>query len=827
MRAAIDQHVCIHCGTPFRPAAHRPDFCCAGCQFVHDLIAKNGLGQFYDLQEGGVPPVQSLVFQKRDYAWLEDLARISNGTLTLDVQGLSCIGCAWLIEKLFTRKPGALAIHVDPTLGQLALRWQPGVFDAVAFARELQTFGYLVGPPGKSAAPASRALNLRLGLCAALAMNTMLFTLPRYLGMEEGFEFAQLFQRLTLILGTLSFLIGGSYFFVRSWHSLRQRVLHIDLPISLGLGAAYAGSVFAWMRGAHGFVYFDFVSTFTVLMLAGRWLQQKAVERNRHQLLAAQSEPPPVRLVGRQASSLSRPSGVPPDGSEDGRPEARLPGQAGSLSSERVPVARIAVGDVFAVDPGQVVPVLSRLCSEGATLGMEWISGESEAASARRGRLVPAGAMNCGQAAIELEAREPWADSLLAKLLRITPAGTARDATLERFLRGYIGVVLSLAVTGFCAWWAFTGALLPALQVLISVLVVSCPCASGVALPLCRDLATSRMRKLGIFIRDGELWAKLDHVRKIIFDKTGTLTLEAMSLLNPDSLRHLHSDESAVLLAMVNDSLHPVAGCLREQLLADRVEPVPASAIHEAIGLGLEMEHGGATWRLGRPEWAVMQTILSAESAREQGQSQRTGLSALRADCIFTRDGEPLAAFRFGETARDDAREEIAALRGRGCDVFILSGDRRAKVEAMADRLHLPREQCVGELSPEEKAARVRTLDARDTLYLGDGANDSLAFDAAWISGTPAIDRGLLEQKAGFYFLGRGLNGVRALLDTAALRRRTARAVVAFAIAYNAVAVALCLAGFMSPLLAAILMPASSLVSLAIVFAGFSGCRLE
>jgi Cu2+-exporting ATPase len=658
-------------------------------------------------------------------------------------------------------------------------------------------------------------------------MNTMLFTLPRYLGMEEGFEFAQLFQRLTLILGTLSFLIGGSYFFIRSWHSLRQRVLHIDLPISLGLAAAYAGSVFAWMRGAHGFVYFDFVSTFTFLMLAGRWLQQKAVERNRHQLLAAQSEPPPVRLVGRQASSLSRPSGVLPDGSEDDRPEARLPGQAGSLSSERVPVARIAVGDVFAVDPGQVVPVLSRLCSEGATLGMEWISGESEAASARRGRLVPAGAMNCGQAAIELEAREPWADSLLAKLLRITPAGTARDATLERFLRGYIGVVLSLAVTGFCAWWAFTGALLPALQVLISVLVVSCPCASGVALPLCRDLATSRMRKLGIFIRDGELWAKLDHVRKIIFDKTGTLTLEAMSLLNPDSLRHLHSDESAVLLAMVNDSLHPVAGCLREQLLADRVEPVPASAIHEAIGLGLEMEHGGATWRLGRPEWAVVGTILSAESAREQGQSQRTGLSASRADCIFTRDGEPLAAFRFGETARDDAREEIAALRGRGCEVFILSGDRRGKVDSMADRLHLPREQCLGELSPDEKAARVRTLDARDTLYLGDGANDSLAFDAAWISGTPAIDRGLLEQKAGFYFLGRGLNGVRALLDTAALRRRTARAVVAFAIAYNAVAVALCLAGFMSPLLAAILMPASSLVSLAIVFAGFSARRLE
>lgn len=165
-----------------------------GCQFVHDLIAKNGLGQFYDLQEGGVPPVQSFVFQKRDYTWLDDLARDSNGTLTLDVQGLSCIACAWLIEKLFTRQPGALAIQVDPALGQFAMRWQPGVFAAGAFARQLQSFGYLLGPPGHTAAPASRALNLRLGLCAALALNTMLFTLPRYLGMSSDFEFAPLFH---------------------------------------------------------------------------------------------------------------------------------------------------------------------------------------------------------------------------------------------------------------------------------------------------------------------------------------------------------------------------------------------------------------------------------------------------------------------------------------------------------------------------------------------------------------------------------------------------------------------------------------------------------
>jgi Cu2+-exporting ATPase len=763
MQAAIESRVCIHCGTPFRPTPHRPDFCCAGCQFVHDLIARNGLGQFYDLQEGGLPPVKSLVFQRRDYTWLEELARDSGGTLTLEVQGLSCIGCAWLIEKLFARTPGALAIRVEPALGQLELRWQPGVFDAVAWARELQSYGYLVGPPGKTTLAPSRALDLRLGLCAALAMNTMLFTLPRYLGMEREFQFAALFERLTFVLGTLSFVIGGSYFFIRSWHSLRQRVLHIDLPISLGLVAAWAGSVVAFVRGAEDFVYFDFVATFTFLMLVGRWLQQKAIERNRRQLLSAQADPPPVR---------------------------------DAVSGEKLDASAIPTGKAFAVDRGQMAPVRARLESDAATLSLEWINGESEAVIARRGRIVQAGAVNCGQSAIVLEALEPWSDSLLARLLRIAPAAVPRDSALELFIRGYLIAVLAIAALGSIGWWVATGALLPALQVLISILVVSCPCASGVALPLASDVAATQMRRLGVFIRNSELWARLHRVRNVIFDKTGTLTLETISLRNPESLHALSAEERAVLLAMTHDSLHPVSACLREQLLADGVQPAPVRDTLEVIGFGLEAEHAGHAWWLGR--------------------------RSANADCTFARDGVTLAAFHFGEEARADAAEEVRALEARGCRVFILSGDRRAKVAAMADRLGIPRERCLGELTPEQKAGWVERFDAHDTLYLGDGANDSLAFDAAWCSGTPAVDRGLLEQKADFYFLGRGLAGVRSLIETARRRRHTVRSVIAFAISYNAIAIALSLAGEMSPLLAAVLMPASSLVSLAIVWIGLA-----
>jgi len=769
-RTNLASAVCLHCGTPFRPTEHQPDYCCSGCQFVHDLITKNGLGQFYDLQEGGVQPVKSLVFQKRDYVWLEDLARHaeavggSSAVLRLDLQGISCIGCVWLVEKLFANHPGALTLRVDPTLGRLDLRWTSGQFDIVVFARQLQSFGYLVGPPAGNAKPTNRALTVRLGICSALAMNTMLFTLPGYLGMESTAQFAPLFARLTLILGTLSLIIGGSYFFTRTWHSLRQRVLHIDLPISLGLLAAYAGSVYAWTRGATSFVYFDFVSVFVFLMLTGRWLQQKAVERNRNLLLAEPGGPAPVR---------------------------------GVVSGEKIAVADLARGLAYAVEPGQPVPVRSQLRSTAATLGLEWINGESDAITAPRGRTVPSGAINYGAQAIELEALEGWPDSLLAQLLEVAPARAHRHRTLERFIRGYIFVVLGLGTAAFAGWWLATGDVFAALQVFISILVVSCPCASGVALPLVDDLAAAALRKSGVFLREASLWPRLDRVRKIIFDKTGTLTLETMALRNPESLAALTPAEKSTLLGMVRDSLHPVSCCLRELLLAEGVAPASGRA-EETPGVGLELVADHEIWLLGRSGWA--------------GEAD--------ADCVFSRNGHVLAAFRFGENVRGDAIEEIATLRARGNEVFILSGDRQAKVNTMATRLGLPAAHCHAEMTPQEKAEWVRRNDAHDTLLIGDGANDSLAFQAAWCTGTPAIDRGLLERQADFFFLGRGLSGVRRLLEIAASRHRTVRHVLTFALCYNAVAIAICLAGRMSPVVAALLMPASSLVSLAIVWAG-------
>lgn len=754
--ASLASAPCIHCGAAFRPSRVEEQFCCAGCQFVYGLINKNGLGRFYELQNAALSPVKPFVFQKRNYAWLEALAGDAGNpaTLTLDIQGLSCIGCVWLIEKLFHRRKGALSIAVDSTLGRARMSWQPGVFDSVAFARELQSFGYLLGAPGKTRGQnGAHALVRRLGLCGAFAMNALLFTLPAYTGLSADSPLNPLFRKLAFLFATLSFATGGSYFIRRAWQGARKRVLHIDLPISLGLIAAYGASILAWHAGDSRFCYFDFVSTFTFLMLVGRWVQLAAIDANRNRLLALQ---PAIQKPAR--------------------------------------------GDFYTLEPGEMAPVRSRLCSCAASFGMEWITGEPEARMACQQQMIPSGAVNLTQEEVRMEALEAWEDSILSKLLAIHPRGNgATHPALQSFIRRYVAVAIGIAVAGFCAWFHASGDVLRAFQVFTSVLVVSCPCAAGLALPMADELAAAGMRRKGVFVREGGLWSRLQVVRKIVFDKTGTLTLETMSLRNREPFDALDAAEKSVLLAMVRDNLHPVACCLRELLLAGGAEPVAASSPpREVVGQGIELDSG---WRLGRPSWAAPDCPRAAD------------------ECLFARSGKVLAAFSFIESVRADAAQEIARLRQDGCEVFILSGDRSEKVAGIAAQLGLDPGRCHGELSPEQKAGWIRRIDAHDTLMIGDGANDSLAFDAAHCSGTPAVDRGLLENKADFYFLGRGIDGVRALLDAARARRRCGRLVVAFAIVYNVLAVALALAGKMTPLAAAILMPLSSLASLGIVFA--------
>ena len=762
--------VCRHCGSALADARSRDSgFCCAGCSYVHRLVHEHGLAGYYRIKDEITTPADAAVFQSRDYGWLATAQAQAEATaervpsLTLGLQGISCAGCVWLIERIFLQQPGARDVNVNAQYGTMRLRWVRGEFSAETFARKLQAFGYLAGPAGEVVANGeTRGLVKRIGLCAAFAMNVMLFSLPVYFGMESTYEWAGLFALLNAAFGTLSLLVGGTYFLGRAVRALRERAMHIDLPIAIGIVGAYAGSLYGWLAGEEHFIYFDFVATFILLMLVGRWAQVAAVERNRRRLLSRQPQMQRLRLA---------------DGTT-------------------LPPEQVVAGQTLCVVVGQTLPVESRLESPEATVSLASINGEAEPRIVRQGQRVPAGAVNIGRAEVVFLTQQAWGDSLLARLMETPERAGERHHLLERIVRGYLVGILVIALFSGIGWWLATGDALRTWAVVTAVLVVSCPCAVALAFPLTDEIATVALRRRGVFVRESDLWTKLARVRKLVFDKTGTLTLETPMLRNPEAIDGLDAPTRSALLALVRDNPHPVSQCLLENLLAAGAnDETPEGELRESPGDGVEI----GPWSLGRAGW------------RDQTGGEGT---------VLARAGLVRARFHFLDTARPDAKVELATLAQRGFATYILSGDRAAKVATLAGELGLPPERARGDLSPQAKADWLEQEAAGDALMLGDGVNDSLAFDRAFCRGTPVIHRGVLERKADFYYLGRGIGGIRALFEVNAIRRRTQAAVLVFSIAYNLLAVGLAVAGRMNPLVAAALMPINSLLTLAIVGGG-------
>jgi Cu2+-exporting ATPase len=756
---------------------------------VAQLINDQDLGRFYELKgQQVVPPVGSKVFHENDTTPLVEAIQAAEiGTdkpvvhIRLSVEGISCIGCVWLIEAIFNRQTGAARVRIDPRSSAVELSWQKGNFDVELFATELQKIGYRLSPYSEDpeANKSTKQITYRLGLCGFFLLNTMLFTLPGYLGMGGEFFLAPLFQLLGALFATLSLFVGGGYFISRAWQAAQNKVLHIDLPIATGLVAAYIGSLIGWYSDTSNLIYFDFVATFVFLMLAGRWLQEYALERNRSHLQRQQVGPRKVTQLG---------------GAKDGQ--------------------RIAVQDVtadleYSIAPGEINPVAADLLDDTGMLSLEWINGEAEPVIWKPERITPAGSINVGLHGLRFRARESWPESLLAKLLE-RPADPFQESRLQTVLKWYIGTILVIAVVGSGLWLALTGDVLKSTQVLISILIVSCPCALGVALPMCDEFATTRLRRAGLFIKSSQIWERIRQVKTVVFDKTGTLTMDIPRLDNPKVIDALDPLSIQALANLVSRNLHPIARALREALIAYHPQSQQAlrtasSAVEESIGNGVSWQDAAHNeWTLGKPNW---------HAAHED---------ATGAHSVLRQNGLLIAAFHFSEDVRDDAVRAIEEFQAAGLQTAILSGDVESRVAQISDQLGLAAEQTRASCTPSDKADWITTHAKHSALMIGDGANDSLAFDQAICRGTPVVDRSILQASADFFFFGRSLRCIPELFTTAQMRRQTIRAVFHAAVVYNSVAVTLCLMGKMHPLLAAILMPLSSVATLAIAWWGMS-----
>jgi len=782
---------CLHCGTHFKPI-EQERFCCHGCYYVAQLIEENGLLRFYELKgKHAVPPVGTKVFQSHSTLDLKLALQTAETTSTANstsarfsIEGISCIGCVWLIEAIFKRQNAAIRTQIEPRTQLIELHWHTGQFDIERFAHELHKIGYsLTCIDAEAPAPNNtQQLNYRLGLCGFFLLNTMLFTLPVYLGMGREFFLTPLFQLLSALFATLSLSIGGGYFIKRAWTAARNKVLHIDLPIAGGLLAAYAGSMLGWLLGYQTLLYFDFVATFVFLMLLGRWLQEYALERNQSYLKQKQVGPRGVTILG---------------GENDGA---------------FVAAETVTENTEYCLEPGQINPVAAELLNSAGLLSLEWINGEAEPVAWNSKHAVPAGAINVSLQGLRLRARESWNDSLLAQLLQDSQ-DSFNDLRLQGILKWYLGLVLIIASLGSLTWLITTGDPLKTTQVLISVLVVSCPCALGIALPMCDELAVARLRRAGLFIKNAQIWERLRQVKTVVFDKTGTLTMDVPRLVTPQAVEELDPCALEALGHLVANNLHPIARSLRAALLSSHATSrqidftllapqKETSSLTESIGQGVTwMDAANNEWTLGKPEW-------KATSHRS------------KAHTVLRQNGLLVAEFDFIEDIRDDAKAVITSLGSRKIESMILSGDIPERVRNITNQVGLSSLNYQAACTPQHKADWIHQNAAKSALMIGDGANDRLAFDAAICRGTPVVDRSILQSTADFFFFGRSLQCIPLLIQTAARRQYIAKLIFTFAVLYNMVTLTICLMGNMHPLAAAILMPLSSIATLAIAWLG-------
>lgn len=766
-----DAAACLHCGTAVPDGSGEAPYCCRGCREVARLLTDEGLARFYDLARGEVVPVPESP-DAHSFAWLEPLlARAGAGAgvcrLELDVQGVHCAACVWLMSELFRRRAGGLACTVNPALGKLSLTWREGSFELHDYLADVERFGYRFGPSRKTSARASRDLPIRIGICAALTMNTMMFSASFYAGLApaDG-ELFRVFTRTSLWLSTLVVAVGGWVFFKSAWEGLRKRVLHLDLPIALGILLVFGTSVVKARDGRGDLAFFDTLDTFVTLMLVGRLLQERLIERNRRYLLD--------------------------DAGADGLQVRRVTGDR--LEVVRAPELR--AGDELLVAPSELVPVDGVLLDPSGRCSLDWITGESAGQDVAQGGRIAAGSFNAGKGSMRVRALGSFAESPLPGLLRARHDGASAHATiLTASTRFYVPAVLSLAAAAFVGWWQVDHA--RALQVTVSLLVVTCPCAIGIAVPLAYELAFARLRRVGVFVKAGDLLDRLAAVRKVLFDKTGTVTLSRLELVDAQGLGGLDPGARDAAYDLAARSNHPVSRCLAQELSLRGARFHADLTAREVPGEGVELVRDGEVWRLGRPRFAAAGT---------------DGLFGT----VLGRDGTAVATFATRETMRPDARRGLDELRAAGLDVWLVSGDAPAKVAGVAVALGVPPDQALCQQTPEDKAAAVARLDAKDTLYLGDGVNDALAFAQAFCAGTPAVDRPVMPGKADFFLVGEGLGGLRELFSVSRLLRATVRRNVTVALGYNALAVAACLAGWVTPLRAAVAMPVSSLVVLAL-----------
>ena len=778
--------ICDHCGLAVPPGLFEPggahQFCCAGCRTAWDIIHDAGLERYYAFSERRGAAVESTgrKFEEFDHAAFEALyvRTRSDGlrTAELYLEGVHCASCVWLVERVPLAIPGCAEATLDVTRSLAQVAWDPGRTTLSAIARFVDLLGYRPHPYRGIRVETvrraeDRAMLVRVGVAGALAGNVMMVSAAIYAGWFGGMDAAtaRYLRWISLILTTPAVIWPGRIFFQGALAALRTRRLHMDVPIALALGAGYLRGTVNTITDA-GPIYFDGVATLIFLLLVGRWLQQRAQRSaaDAAELLHSLS-PSTARLV----EDHDRIREVPV--------EALIPGM----------VVDVRAGDTFPAD-GVVVAGRSHVDTS-------LLTGESRPQAVGMDDAVYASTLN-QSAALRVRVEETGESSRVGRILREVEAGARRRApvvlTADRLAGWFTGTVLVLAAITWLLWQRLDPSV--ALDHAIALLVVTCPCALALATPLAMTSAIGQAARRGILIKGGDAIEVLARPSRLILDKTGTLTegrTRLQSWSGPEWVCPL-------VLSLERHSNHPLAAGFS---MAWNGTTVPeASNVTQTLGGGLSGLVEGRQVAVGSPAWIEARAADPANLVMSVDPTETPVAVAI--------DGVVVGVAGFGDPVRPEAAETLAELQHQGWALEVISGDATGVVRAVAKELGLPTDRVQGGASPEDKLHAIEQR-ARDgtVVMVGDGVNDAAAIARASVG---IGVRGGAEASlaaADVYLVRSGLRPLAELMRGARRTLRVIRGNIAFSLAYNLAAIVLAMSGQINPLVAAILMPASSI----------------
>jgi len=796
--------ICSHCGLEVPRSLVREgeehQFCCNGCRQVYALIHEWGYDDYYKLVQAQDQDLQPARVAGRAFEDFEDEAFRSQFVearpggrecVELYLEGVHCAACVWLVEKLPEALPGLESVRLNLASSVARVEWDPEQVSLAPVGRALDALGYTPHPHALGEASQvrraeDRALLIKLGVAAACAMNIMFIQGALYAGEYSGMaaQYETFFRWLSLGLALPVILFSARPFFRSAWGGLRRRVPHMDLPIAIALAAAFAYSAVSTVLGT-GEVYFDSLAALVALLLGARQVQRGA-----------------QRKALEQADSLRHVAFV-----EFAR---RLEGEGDEAPSLEVPLTALRAADRVEVRSGELVPVDGQVLSGRSQVDNGVLTGESAPVDVDRGARVYAGSTNLG-ARLVVQVEAVGDQTRVGGLLAVVQdAMSQRPPVVQlanRMSRIFVIAVLSLAAVTGAIW---IGESVPAaLQHMVALLVVSCPCALGLAKPVALSVGLTRAARAGIFVKNPDALERLQHVDTVLLDKTGTLTRGQVAV------SRWRGDDDALDLAcrLEAQSSHPVA-----RAFCAAYEPAlhvsrPVTDVREIAGQGMEGQVDGAAVAVGNRRLVdAAGAALSAELETHAGALVAEGLSPLYVAVGGTVAGVAGA----GDPLREDAIATVETLVRRGARPRILSGDHPAVVARVAAELGIPECDARGGMTPEDKrdyvAGLVETRASESAIVMvGDGVNDAAAMALADVGVAVHGGAGASVLAADAVLTREGL---APLLDLITGARRVLRVVwrnLGFSLVYNLIGATLAIVGLVGPLLAAVLMPISSL----------------